>query len=155
MSNEDQGVAPLQAAEAAYDGPAGSLLRIAESLESEANTASRSGQTWSLKQLAQELRGAHGDVTAALRRLQSDLAAREENLKCEAASWKDITNALSQQAAEAKRGAKGDHDYIEWLCERLDESNAEMRKYRHACWDMAKKQTQDAAQPPSSEASPQ
>lgn len=52
-----------------YEGAAGSLLRIAEALESEANAASRAGQTWSLNQLAQELRGAHKDVTA---KLQSD-----------------------------------------------------------------------------------
>jgi hypothetical protein len=52
-----------------YEGSAGSLLRIAEALESEANTASRAGQTWSLNQLAQELRGAHKDVIA---KLQSD-----------------------------------------------------------------------------------
>lgn len=69
MTDEEGVVAPLQAAEAAADGPAGSLLRIAEALESEASTASRSGQAWSLNQLAQELRGAHKDVTA---RLQAD-----------------------------------------------------------------------------------
>lgn len=119
MTDESDVVAPLQAAEAATDGPAGSLLWIADSLESEANTASRSGQAWSLNQLAQELRGAHQDVTAALRRLRSDVAAREENLRCEAASWRDICDALSQQAAEAKQKTQADAKYIEWLQDRL------------------------------------
>lgn len=154
MTDESDVVAPLQAADAATDPDETLALAIRDEIVS--YWAGRPSKCISAPNVAMFLAGQAMEVVGPeLRRLRSDLAAREENLKREAASWKDICDALSQQAAEAKLTTKNDANYIEWLCERLDESNAEMRKYRHACWEMAKKQTQDAAQPPSSEASPE
>lgn len=135
MSDEPDVVAPLQAAEAAYDGPAGSLLRIAESLESEANAASRAGQAWSLNQLAQELRGAHKDVTFALRRLtqqrnlaRADAAAAENTIQY-------VTESLAEDLDDAGHGHPETlPDCLELLHEVLNRT---------------------AAQPPTSEASPE
>jgi len=79
------------------------------------------------------------ELTEEVRKLKSLLAARDENLKVEGAGWKDICDALTSERDELKAAQKIDADYIQWLCERLEESNADMRKYRNNCWAMAKK----------------
>lgn len=79
------------------------------------------------------------ELTDEVRQLKSLLAARDENLKVEGAGWKDICGALASERDELKAAQKIDADYIQWLCERLEESNADMRKYRNECWAMAKK----------------